>query len=109
MGAIFPEKEFVQFQSLVQDRRELGRPRAQRSALSGNTNLVHEEYHDNESLIQEFGISENKNEMKQVRVVGAEAYGNKCKQLVMVRGVRGQGFRGGVACNGNDGRGRENL
>ena len=35
-------------------------------------------YRNNKSLIPEFGISENKNEMKQVRVAGGEAYGNRC-------------------------------
>ena len=41
-------------------------------------------------------------------VADAEAYGNRCKELVMVK--RGPGFRGDVARNGDDGRaGREPM
>ena len=49
------------------------------SEFSGHTSVVQEGYCKNKGLILEFGISENKNEMKQVRVTGAEAYGNRRK------------------------------
>ena len=61
-------------------------------APSGNTSLVQEGHHDNKSVIREFGINENKNEMKQVRVAGAEAYGNRRKELVMVKRSPERGF-----------------